>query len=63
MSYALVAYRTGKDRICFYCAPFHDALPEVHTLKKPTTMPTKLAEESELVLALCAELSYLFHNF
>jgi hypothetical protein len=34
---------------CFYCAPFGDALPEVHTLRKPTTQPTKLAKESEVV--------------
>jgi hypothetical protein len=39
----MMAQLTGKDVICFYCAPFGVALPEVHTLKKPTTTPTKIA--------------------
>jgi hypothetical protein len=43
VSYAIMAQLTGKDMIYFYCAPFGDALPEVHTLRKPTTLPTKIA--------------------
>jgi hypothetical protein len=43
VSYANIAQLTGKDMISFYCAPFGDALPEVHTLTKPTTLPTKIA--------------------
>jgi hypothetical protein len=42
VSYAIMAQLTGKDMIYFYCAPFGDALPEVHTLMKPTTLPTKI---------------------
>jgi hypothetical protein len=42
VSYAIIAQLTGKDIICFYCAPFGDALPEVQTFPKPTTMPTKI---------------------
>jgi hypothetical protein len=43
VSYAIMAQLTGKDMIYFYCAPFGDALPEVHALRKPTTQPTKIA--------------------
>jgi hypothetical protein len=33
----------GKATLHFYCAPSGVALPYLHTLRKPTTTPTKIA--------------------
>ena len=50
MIYAIMAQIIGKENICFLLCPLRVAPPYLNTLRKPTTQPTKLAKECDLVL-------------
>ena len=49
MIYAIMAQITDKENICFLLCPLRVALQYLNTLRKPTTQPTKLAKECDLV--------------
>ena len=46
--HAIMARIIGKEMIYLYCVPFGDTLPYLIRSGKPTMLPTKLVEESDL---------------